>query len=169
MRPTHGKHGLLSRAITVFSSISDKRSMKLCIFTVLLLFSTSSFGARLELPRGGSLSIDEKVWDAQPVELGGEKVVALFHRQHKDLQGFILGGYIREEGACAKKITHKKWVFCRRSAADKKLVNEQIHAQKSVSKTSFQNYIVSFNLPKGKEKDYRLQIDSLMKSFGASP
>lgn len=134
-----------------------------------MLFSSLSIGARLDLPRGGSVSIDEKIWNAQPVELSGEKVLALFHREHKDLQGFVLGGYIREEGACARKIPHKKWVFCRKSVSENNLNNEQIHAQKSISKTSFQNYIVSFNLPKGKEKDYRTQIELLMKSLEASP
>lgn len=143
--------------------------MKCLIFLMMMTLSISVFGARLELPRGGSVSIDEKIWNAQPVELGNEKVVALFHREHKDLQGFILGGHIREEGACAKKITHKKWIFCRRSVTEKNMNNEQIHAQKSVSKSSFQNYIVSFNLPKGKEKDYKSQIDSLMKTLEASP
>lgn len=153
----------------MFSDISDKVGMKLCMFAVLMLFSSLSFGAKLDLPRGGNVNIDSSLWDAHSIDLNGEKVMTLIHKKHKDLQGFVLGGQIREEGACAKSLSHKNWVFCRKNSVEGKITNDRIHAQKKVSKKSFQNYLFSFNLPQGKEKEYSAEISALLKQLEAKP
>ena len=142
--------------------------MKLCMLIITMVLSSQLFGASLKLPRGGSVLLDEKKWDSQFIELKGEKVLTLIHKNHKDLQGFVLGGQIREQGPCAKKITHSKWVFCRKSSVEGKINNEQVYAQKKVGK-SFQNYLFSFNLPSGKEKEYLAQIDAFKKTLESSP
>ena len=115
------------------------------------------------------MNVDPKIWESHSIELSGEKVMTLIHKKHKDLQGFVLGGQIREEGPCSKNISHKKWVFCRKNSVDGKFTNDRIHAQKKVSKKSFQNYLISFNLPQGKEKEYSAEIAALMKELEATP
>lgn len=142
--------------------------MKLCILIMTMVLSSLVYGANLKLPRGGSVSLDEKNWDSQMIEMKGEKVLTLLHKNHKDLQGFVLGGQIREEGPCAKQIKHSRWIFCRKSSQEGKINNEQVYAQKKVGK-SFQNYLFSFNLPSGKEKEYLSHIESFKKSLESSP
>ncbi len=134
---------------------------------ITIVLSSQVYGANLKLPRGGSLPLDEKNWDSQSIELKGEKVLLLLHKSHKDLQGYVLGGQIREEGPCAKQITHSKWVFCRKSSVEGKINNEQVYAQKKVGK-SFQNYLFSFNLPSGKEKEYQSHIEAFKKKLESS-
>ena len=142
--------------------------MNLRMLILMMILSSQVFGASLKLPRGGSVLLEEKKWDAHFIELKGEKVLTLLHKNHKDLQGFVLGGQIREQGPCAKKITHSKWVFCRKNSVEGKIHNEQVYAQKKVGK-SFQNYLFSFNLPSGKEKEYQTLIDAFKKTLESSP
>ena len=142
--------------------------MKLCMLIMTLVLSTHAFGARLKLPRGGSVLLDEKNWESHLINLKGEKVMTLIHKKHKDLQGFVLGGQIREEGPCGKTVKNKKWVYCRKSSVEGKISNEQVFAQKKIGK-SYQNYLFSFNLPAGKEKEYQAQIEAFKKTLESSP
>lgn len=143
----------------------DNNPMKL-LSTLIFLMSFQIFASPAQLPLGGSISIDSKVWDAKTLDRNLQKMMVLIHKEHQDLQGYVLDGYPKTKETCKKTKSGKAWVVCGNITEVKDFKSVQYTLERKVG-NSFQTYIISFNVPKDKYKPYLKELQKFSKELEA--
>lgn len=135
--------------------------MKVLIFSLSLFMSLSHAGV-VELPRGGKLPLDTKIWGTESLKGVGGDGVFLSHKMKKDLRGLILDGNIKDKGAC-RDSGKKTWETCVKIVPMGKEVSIQLYSQRMIGPSVFQNYVITFNVPEAKKQDMEKEVLALKK------
>lgn len=143
----------------------DNKDMKILI-SLLILVSFQVFASPAPLPLGGSVSIDSKVWDAKTLDRNLQKMMVFIHKEHQDLQGYVLDGYPKTKESCKKIKNSKAWVVCGNISEAKEFKSVQYTLERKVG-NAFQTYIISFNVPKDKYKSYLKELQKFSKGLEA--
>jgi hypothetical protein len=136
------------------------------ILGVLFLWQSYLFAAVESLPRGGTLRIDSKLWDARVLDHNFNQMMIFVHKEHQDLQGYVLGGLPQTEQSCkAKKKSY--WALCHQTLEIKELISVQYLIERKVGK-GYQPYVISFNVSKEKFNIYKKELEAFKKMLEQS-
>lgn len=135
--------------------------MKACVLysITLILISSTSWAAKIKLPLGGKISLDEKTWSvrkADDIAPGKSGSLIFINKKHTELMGYSFGGTIQPEGACGSvsKKTASEWQYCEKEFPLPGKISRQITLQRKLGNKIFQSYVLSFNIEKNKDAEY---------------
>jgi hypothetical protein len=133
------------------------------LFTFFILTATAS-AAKIEMPLGGKLPVDTKVWEVESLKkVPGSQGMIFIHKKFKDLKGLVFDGTIKDKGLCDESSTKKSWLTCERKIAVGKDYSFQILSQRMIGPKVYQTYILSFNYPMGNDPVFAPELLKLKK------